>query len=72
MFAAEMLGGHDKLIDARQVAAVLERLGISADVEEVRVELNNLAEERPPRLIRGAKRIVRDGADEVLLYFVLP
>ena len=67
-----MLGAYDKLIDARQVAAVLRRTGVDVDVDWVRAELNHLADERPPRLVRGVRRETHGGANEILLYFVLP
>ena len=72
MFAAELLAEYDKMIDAVQVAAVLQRIGESADVGWVHAELNELAEEHPPRLNRRARRVTTDGADQLMIYFVLP
>jgi hypothetical protein len=71
MVAAELLAAHDKLIDAVQVTAVLQRLGISADVDLVRGMLNALAAEQPPRLVRST-RLVGDGPGELIFYFVVP
>lgn len=71
MFAAEMLAAHDKMIDAVQVAAVLQRLGVSADVDGVLGVLNAFAVEQPPRLNR-TQRVVGEGAGELMFYFVLP
>ena len=73
MFAAEMLAAHDKMIDAVQVKAVLDRLGISADLDWVRASLNALADEQPPRLIRSNGTLAASrGSGELIFWFVLP
>jgi hypothetical protein len=70
MFAAELLAARKKMINAVQVAAVLEHVGLSAPIDWVRAELYGLASENAARLIR-TMRIVGDGPSELLQYFVL-
>ena len=73
MFAAEMLAAHDKMIDAVQVKAVLDRLDISADLDWIRAALNALADEQPPRLIRSNGTLAASrGSGELIFWFVLP
>jgi hypothetical protein len=61
------------MIDAVQVKAVLERMGISANIDRVRIALNALAKEDPPQLTRGNGTVpTKDGSGELIFWFVLP
>ena len=68
-----MLAAYDKMIDVTQVTALLRRVGETADAEQVRIVLDELADEQPPRLIRTtAIHVTDDGSSQLLSYFVLP
>jgi hypothetical protein len=69
MFAAEMLAAYDKMIDAAQIKAVLDRMGASVDIAWVRTALNTLADAQPPQLLRCSGSLkAADGSDELLFW----